>query len=212
MNIEKCKIQHTNAIIIGEKKENAFLFVHGQAGNKEEAIRFANIAVPLGYQVIGIDLSVMDVPWNVLPKLLEVKDFLKEHYSSISLRANSIGCWYSLLAFENEKIEQALFVSPILDMKRFVEGMEEKDEQYYEWVVLHQIANWSNKTYILRAEKDLFVSDKVNETFINQFMCNVVTLKDSEHWLHTPEQLSSLRKWEESVLKQQYDDTQIHLP
>ncbi len=26
MNIEKCKIQHTNAIIIGEKKENAFLF------------------------------------------------------------------------------------------------------------------------------------------------------------------------------------------
>lgn len=153
MNIEKCTIQHTNAIIIGEKKENAFLFVHGQAGNKEEAIRFANIAVPFGYQVIGIDLSVMDVPWNVLPKLLEVKDFLKEYYSSISLRANSIGCWYSLLAFENEKIEQALFVSPILDMKRFVEGMEE-DGQYYEWVVLHQIANWSNKTYILSAKKD----------------------------------------------------------
>ena len=49
MNIEKCKIQHTNAIIIGEKKE--------------------------------IDLYVMNVPWNVLPKLLEVKDFLKEHYS-----------------------------------------------------------------------------------------------------------------------------------
>ena len=112
---------------------------------------------------------------------------------------------------KNNLYEQALFVSPILDMKRFVEGMEE-DEQYYEWVVLHQIANWSNKTYILRAEKDLVVSDKVNETFINQFMCNVVTLKDSEHWLHTPEQLSSLRKWEESVLKQQYDDTQKHLP
>ena len=81
MNIEKCKIQHTNTIIIGEKKEKAFLFVHGQAGNKEEAIRFANIAVPFGYQVIGIDLSVMDVPWNVLPKFLEVKDFLKEYYS-----------------------------------------------------------------------------------------------------------------------------------
>ena len=49
MNIEKCKIQHTNSIIIGEKKE--------------------------------IDLDVMNVPCNVLPKLLEVKDFLKEHYS-----------------------------------------------------------------------------------------------------------------------------------
>lgn len=210
MNIEKCKIQHTNAIIIGEKKEHVFLFVHGQGGNKEEAISFAKIAVPLGYQVIGIDLSVMDMPWTVLPKLLEVKEFLKEQYSSISLRANSIGCWYSLLAFENEKIEQALFVSPILDMKRFIEGMEEKDEMYYEWVVLHQIAHWSNKTYILRAEKDLVVSDKVNKTFIDQFMCNVMTLKDGEHWLHTPEQLSSLRRWEESVLEQLYDEADSH--
>ena len=59
----------------------------------------------------------------------------------------------------------------------------------------------------MRAEKDLVVSDKVNKTFINQFMCNVVILKDSEHWLHTPEQLSSLRKWDESVLKQQIERT-----
>lgn len=64
-----------------KKKEKVFLFVHGQGGNKEEAIRFAQIAVPLGYQVIGIDLSVMDMPWNVLPKLVEVKEYLKKFYS-----------------------------------------------------------------------------------------------------------------------------------
>lgn len=200
MNIETDKIQHCDAIFIGEKKEKVFLFVHGQGGNKEEAIRFAKIAVPLGYQVIGIDLSIMEMPWNVLPMLLGVKDYLKNHYSSISLRANSIGCWYSLLAFENDEIDKALFVSPILDMKRFIESMEEKDERYYEWVVSHQIATWHNETFILRPEKDLVVSDKVNEAFINRFLCDVVTLKNGEHWLHTPEQLSSLRKWEESVL------------
>lgn len=52
----------TDAIVIGEKAENVILFVHGQGGNKEEAIRFAKIATPLGYQVIGIDLNVMDMP------------------------------------------------------------------------------------------------------------------------------------------------------
>ena len=41
MNIKKVRIQHTDAVIIGEKKEKVFLFVHGQGGNKEEAIRFA---------------------------------------------------------------------------------------------------------------------------------------------------------------------------
>lgn len=202
MNIKRFRIRHTDAIIIGENKEKVFLYVHGQGGNKEEALRFADIAVPTGYQVIGIDLPTMDMPWNVLSKLLEVRDFLKERYSSISLRANSIGCWYSLLAFVKEKIDKAMFVSPILDMKMFIEYMEEKDEQYYEWVVQHQIAEWPNNIFILRPEIDLVVNDKVNEAFINRFGCNVVTIKDGEHWFHTPGQLSSLRKWEESVLNE----------
>ena len=111
----------TDAIVIGEKAENVILFVHGQGGNKEEAIRFAEIATPLGYQVIGIDLNVMDMPWNVLPRLWEVKHFLKENYNSISLRANSIGCWHSLLAFENEQIDKSLFVSPMLSDNTFLE-------------------------------------------------------------------------------------------
>ena len=85
-------------------------------------------------------------------------------------------------------------------MKRFIEGMEERDEPYYEWVVSHQIATWPNETFILRPENDLVVNSNVNEAFINRFLCNVVTLKNGEHWFHTPEQMLSLRKWEESVL------------
>ena len=78
--------------------------------------------------------------------------------------------------------------------------MEERDELYYEWVVSHQIATCPNETFILRPEKDLVVNDNVNEAFINRFLCNVVTLKNGEHWFHTPNQMLSLRKWEESVL------------
>ena len=190
----------TDAIVIGEKAENVILFVHGQGGNKEEAIRFAEIATPLGYQVIGIDLNVMDMPWNVLPRLWEVKHFLKENYNSISLRANSIGCWLSLLAFENEQIDKSLFVSPIPDMKSFIECLEQKDMKYYEWVVEHQIEHWQNKTYILRPKNDLVVSDRVYEAFINKFACDVTTIEDGEHWFHTPEQLHRLGVWEYNVL------------
>lgn len=85
-------------------------------------------------------------------------------------------------------------------MKTFIETLEEKDEMYYKWVVQHPIEGWQNKTYILRPAKDLVVSNKVYEAFINKFVCNVMTVKDGEHWFHTSEQLSLLREWEESAL------------
>ena len=59
----------------GEKSEKVFLFVHGFHGNKEEALAFAEVAVPKGYQV--------------------------------------------------------LFVSPILDMKEFVDDLSTREDDYY---------------------------------------------------------------------------------
>ena len=56
-------------ILIGEKSDKVFLFVHGLHGRKEEALAFAEVAVPKGYQVLGIDLPVDRKPWEVLPLL-----------------------------------------------------------------------------------------------------------------------------------------------
>ncbi len=42
----------TPALLIGEKSEKVFLFVHGLHGRKEEALAFAEIAAPKGYQVL----------------------------------------------------------------------------------------------------------------------------------------------------------------
>lgn len=49
-----------------------------------------------------------------------VLSYWKEHWSKVSLRANSIGASFSMLAFADEKIEKALFVSPIVDMERLI--------------------------------------------------------------------------------------------
>jgi hypothetical protein len=39
-------------------------------------LAFAEVASPKGYQVLGIDLSVECKPWEVLPLLNEVLDYL----------------------------------------------------------------------------------------------------------------------------------------
>ena len=51
MKVVELNIGSTPALIIGEKSEKVFLFVHGLHGHKEEALAFAEVAVPKGYQV-----------------------------------------------------------------------------------------------------------------------------------------------------------------
>lgn len=190
----------TPALIIGEKSDKVFLFVHGLHGRKEEALDFAEVAVPKGYQVLSIDLPVEREPWEVLPLLNEVRDFLYENWKNVSVRANSIGAWFALLAFQNMKVEQALFVSPILDMKKFIELMPQREDDYYEWVVNHPITRWDASTYILRPAVDPVVSEEVGRDFINQHQCQVTLMPNGEHWFHTPEQLAFMKTWEERIV------------
>ena len=200
METEEANIGSTPALLIGEKSEKVFLFVHGLRGRKEEALAFAEVAVPNGYQVLGIDLPVERKPWEVLPLLEEVRDFLYENWKHVSIRANSIGSWFSLLAFQREKVGQALFVSPILDMKKFIEGMPTREDDYYEWVINNLIACWDAPTYILRPEVDMVVSEETGRNFISQHHCHITIMPGGEHWFHTPEQYAFLKAWEERVL------------
>ena len=189
------------SLLIGEKSDKVFLYVHGLHGRKEEALVFAEVAVPKGYQVLGIDLPVACKPWEVVPLLNEVRDYLYENWQSVSVRANSIGSWFTLLAFQSKKVEQALFVSPILDMKRFIELMPQREDDYYEWVVNNPITSWNTPTYILRPETDLVVSEEVGHDFISQHQCQVTIMPDGEHWFHTPEQLAFLKAGEEKTIE-----------
>ncbi|MCQ4935993.1 hypothetical protein [Anaerotignum propionicum] len=50
------KINEVPAVLLGEQSDKLFMFVHGQGGNKDEAKAFADVACPLGWQVLGVDL------------------------------------------------------------------------------------------------------------------------------------------------------------
>jgi len=195
------KIGQTPAILLGEKSDKVFLYVHGMHGHKEEAEAFAEVACPKGYQVLGIDLPVMNKPWEVLPLLDEVKEYLYSNWESVSLRTNSVGTWFSLQVFQGEKVDKALFVSPLLDMRRFIENMPSREEDYYQWVLEHPVTSWNIPTCVLKPDVDLVVSDEVGKEFVATHYCDVTVMKGGEHWFHTPEQMAYLKQWEEKVLE-----------
>ena len=62
MIAEAFHIYSIPALLIGAKSKKVFLFVHGLHGYKEEALAFAKVAVPMGYQVLGIDIPVERKP------------------------------------------------------------------------------------------------------------------------------------------------------
>lgn len=133
MRTERISIQGIPAVVCGEPSERVFLFVHGQNGNKEEAIDFATHVCHKGWQVVGFDLPEHGerkhetgrfYPWIAVPELQSVWAFLEQSgWNDIALRANSIGAWFCMLALREKPVQQSLFVSPILNMAQLIEKM-----------------------------------------------------------------------------------------
>lgn len=132
MKKERISIGRVPALLWGEPAEKLYLSVHGQGGNKEEAIVLANRVCPMGYQVLSIDLpghgertSEADIfdPWHCVPEIAEVMQFARQGWKKISLHAVSIGAWFSMQALPGEKLANCAFVSPIVDMEGLIRKM-----------------------------------------------------------------------------------------
>jgi len=227
------KINEVPTILLGEQSDKLFLFVHGEGGNKEEAKTFADVACLIGWQVLGIDLpghgervdtpATFD-PWHAVPELRQVMQYAKEGWCQVAVRANSIGSYFSLLAFSGESLVQCLLVSPLVDMDRMIgnlmhwaEVTEERLEhekliptnfgqtlswEYLCYVRSHRIDCWDAPTFILRAKKDELIDEDTVVSFSNRFGCKLTVAEGGEHWFHTPEQLSILCRWEAESLSQ----------
>lgn len=226
MTAEEFQIHDIPAILYGKNFDRIWLFVHGKCGYKEEAEAFAKIACPKGAQVLAIDLpehgerkaAVGLDPWHVVPELREVMEYLRQRWTQISLRANSIGAWFSMLAFADMPPEQALFVSPVLDMERLIRSMmlgasvdearlEREGEiptgfgetlswRYLQYAKAHPIAKWDAPTAILYAGQDNLTDRGTVKAFVSRFGCSLTVMENGEHWFHTPKQLGVLKSWE----------------
>ena len=101
-------------------------------GCKEEAAAFAQVVCPKGFQVLAIDLPDHGqrrnrgealTPWAAVPDIQAALTFAHTHWNTVSLRANSIGAYFAMLAAQAP--ERALLVSPILDMEKLILTMME---------------------------------------------------------------------------------------
>lgn len=225
---ESFDIRGIPAVLYGERAEKVWLFVHGKCGNKEEACGLAELLCPKGYQVLGVDLpehgarkdsAEQLLPWVVVPELQGVLAELKQRWKGVSLYANSIGAYFSLLAFPDERFERCLFVSPILDMVALIERMmgwasvsmerlqaeqviptpfgETLSWAYYTYAKQHPIQKWDSPTAILYAGKDEMTDCATVTVFAERFGCALQIYEDGEHWFHTEKQLAVLRAFVE---------------
>lgn len=162
------------------------------------------------------------VPWEVVPELQGVLSYAKQHWQSVSLYAVSIGAYFSLLSFSNEYFANCLFLSPVLDMVALIEKMmgwaavstaqlqaekeiptdfgEVLSWAYYTYAKEHPINTWNSPTAILYAGQDNLTDRRTVTDFAKSFGCSLQIYEDGEHWFHTDEQLTVLRKWEKRFI------------
>ena len=226
MKKQRFQIGAIPAILYGETAKRAFLFLHGQMGCKEEAEPFAQAICPKGYQVLSIDLPGHGMhrdkeeeltPWTAVPEIQSAIHWAQDCWDSLSLRANSIGAYLALLAFQSP--DSVLLVSPILDMERLIlkrldwvgvseAQLEQRGEiavspgqtlswEYLCWVREHPVCSWTCPVHILYGSGDNMTPRQVIETYARRHDVTLTVVEGGEHWFHTPEQLAILRKWEE---------------
>ena len=227
MQERKIQIGRISAVVYGAESENVWLFIHGKQGCKEEGASFAKTACANGWQVISIDLPEHGerrggpeelVPWTVVPELRSVMEYIRKRWRRAALRATSIGAWFSLLAFADAPPEQALLVSPVLDMETLIRRMmdwagvteaelearrtiptafgETLSWDYWQYAKAHPVQCWDCPTAILYAGGDTLTEWETAENFAARFGCALTVYDEGEHWFHTPEQLRILTDWE----------------
>jgi esterase/lipase len=235
MNQEHIYINNIPSTLWGNKSNKVFIAIHGNLSNKEDIpIQIlADVVTQFGYQVLSFDLpehgerinnhDYLCNVQNCVNDLKVIMEYAKNNYDEISIWACSMGAYFSLLAYQNENINQCLFLSPIVDMKILIENMmlwantnikelEEKKEikthfgqtlywDYYQYVINHPITKWNIKTNILYGSQDNMQSEEIMKNFSNSFNCNLSILTNGEHYFHTDEQLEYYKEWLNKLIK-----------
>lgn len=221
-------IEKIPALLWGEEKARILIAVHGNLSSKADIpiSILAEEAIPLGYQVLSFDLPEhgdrKDEPTrckveNCVSDLKKIFAFASARTNEISLWANSIGAYFSLLAYKDERLKQSLFLSPVVDMGRLIQNMmrwfavtEEQLQRekelvtpigqtlywdYYQYVMKNPIMKWNTPTSILYGKKDELCEYDVLSSFCKSFPCSLSVSEISEHYFHTEEDLVVYREW-----------------
>lgn len=228
MKVKNIKISNIPSTVWGEKSDKLIIAVHGNMSSKADTTIkvLAEEAVSLEYQVLSFDLpehgdrksepTLCKVD-NCVSDLKNVMEYAKSNWSTISLMANSMGAYFSLLAYKDENIKQSMFLSPVVDMERIIKNMMgwfhiteqmlfKENEiatpigqtlywDYFEYVKNNPVEKWNIPTSILYGKKDELCEYQFVSSFCKKFSCDLEISLSSEHYFHTEEDIKIYRKW-----------------
>lgn len=202
--------------LIDESKKNrhdsCVVYIHGLYGNSKEADYLQLYSNK--YDIIGLDYNDGN-PWEVKNKIIEDFYEISKKYKSIYVVANSIGAFYTYMFLSNYNIKKAFFISPLVDMKKTIEKLMDKNNISMETLInkktiilknghtlsfdflesLKQSPSWNVKTHILYGEKDKVVDHNSIFEFVSNYDCSLTIMKNAGHYFHTPGQLKFVKKW-----------------
>lgn len=233
MHTQQFTIEGIPAVVWGSDSPSVFLAVHGNMSNKMDTpIRMlAEQATKNGYQVLSFDLpqhgerSGESEPIMVdrcVDELHQILSYAQNRWQHLSLLANSMGAYFSLVAFPQVQFEHVLFLSPVVDMQRLISGVmqafqitEDQLEtkktietpigmtlywRYYQYVKQHPIDHWDSPTTVLYGELDEISEQTVLEQFCSRFSASLEIAEGFPHYFHTPEHLARYALWLEAQL------------
>ncbi|MDL2218138.1 alpha/beta hydrolase [Oscillospiraceae bacterium OttesenSCG-928-G22] len=226
METKTFMIGNIPSMLWGPESDKLLIAVHGNQSHKADVVIeiAASIAVEKGHRVLSFDLPehgdrkeeprLCDAQ-NCVEDLAQVMQYVRSISDCISIFGCSIGAYFSMLAFQDEPVQKALFLSPIVDMKRLIENMMkwfdvsearlEKERQvatpintlywhYYQYVRQHPV-KWDKPTALLYGAKDELSEYEVVQDFAKRCHASLSVLEGSEHFFHTERQLDFLKKW-----------------
>ena len=197
--------------------KNVVIYIHGKYGTAEEAEHYKNFFNKA--DIIGFEYT-SEYPWDFQKEFSNFIDNIYTKYKKISIIANSIGAYFTMLSLTNKNIEKAFFISPIVDMEKLIVDMmlseNIKEEELHKkkkiktsfgetlsWDYLtfarKNPIEWNIPTYILYGENDDLTSYETILNFTNKSKANLTVMENGEHWFHTEEQIEFLDNWIKNI-------------
>lgn len=193
--------------------KNRIVHVHGKGGSAEEAEHYRTLFPEA--EVIGFDYHAQ-TPWEAREEFPQFFAEQRKHCDHLTLIANSIGAFFAMSSLDGTLIDQARFISPVVDMEKLIGNMmmwanvtelelAEKSEiptqfgetlswPYLCYVREHPIV-WQVPTRILYGENDNLTTLESMSAFTKQVGAELTVMPGGEHWFHTEEQMRFLDDW-----------------
>ena len=192
---------------------DAVVYIHGKGGSAAESAHYKPLFP--GRAVFGLEYAG-STPWEAGRELNEGFARLKTQYGRLTLIANSIGAYFCMCAGIAPLIEQAYFISPVVDMQKLILGMmslegvteerlreageirtaagETLSWEYLSYVRAHPVG-WSAPAAVLYGANDPLTDLQTVTAFASSIGAPLTVMENGGHWFHTPEEMRFLDAW-----------------